>query len=50
MAEHGAIRKKDFISLLIEKCDLSRDEAEKIFEDYLEKRKIRYSKEKGGYV
>jgi len=50
LAEHGAISKKDFISLLIEKCDLSRDEAEKIFEDHLEKRKIRYSKEKGGYV
>jgi len=50
ISEHGAISKEDLISLLIEKCDLSRDEAEKIFEDYLEKRKIRYSKEKGGYV
>jgi len=50
LTEHGAISKEDFISLLIEKCDLRRDEAEKIFEDYLEKRKIRYSKDKGGYV
>jgi predicted CopG family antitoxin len=50
LAEHGAISKKHLISLLIEKCDLSRDEAEKIFEEHLEKRKIRYSKGKGGYV
>jgi hypothetical protein len=48
--EHGAISKEDFISLLIKKCDLGRDEAEKIFEDFLEKRKIWYSKAKGGYV
>jgi hypothetical protein len=50
LSEHGAISKEVFISLLIEKCDLSRDEAEKVFEDFIEKGKIKYSKAKHGYV
>jgi len=49
-SEHNAIGKEDLIKLLIEKCELSKDQAEKIFEDFVEKRKLRYSKVKGGYV
>jgi len=49
-SEHDAISREDLIELLIEKCDLSRDEAEKIFEDLVEKKRLRYSKAKGGYV
>jgi len=49
-SEHDAISREDLIELLIEKCDLSRDEAEKILEDLVEKKKLRYSKAKGGYV
>jgi len=50
LSEHESISKEDFISLLTEKCDLSRDKAEKIFEDFLEKGKLRYNKAKEGYV
>jgi hypothetical protein len=50
LSEHGAIRKEDFISLLVEKCGISRDKAEKIFEGFLEKRRLKYSKNKDGYV
>lgn len=48
--EHDTISRKDLIELLIERCDLSKDEAEKIFEDYIARKKLRYSKGKGGYV
>ncbi len=48
--ENGALSREDLIELLIEKLGLSRDEAEKIFEDYVERGKLEYNKAKGGYV
>jgi hypothetical protein len=50
LSEHDAISREKLIELLIEKCDLSKDEAEKILGDLIEKRKLRYNKEKRGYV
>ena len=50
LSEHGAISRKDLIELLMEKCDLRRDAAEKFLEDNVEKRKLWYNKKKRGYV
>jgi nucleoid DNA-binding protein len=50
LSEHGAINRKDLIELLMEKCGLSRDEAERFVEDNIEKGKLRYNKRKRGYV
>jgi polyhydroxyalkanoate synthesis regulator phasin len=50
LSEHGTISRKDLIELLMEKCELSRDEAEKFLEDNIEKGKLRYDKKKRGYV
>lgn len=50
ISEHGTAGKEKLIEMLVERCNLSRDEAEKIFEDYIERKKLRYSRAKGGYV
>ncbi len=50
LSEHGIISKEKLVSLLIEKCDLSKDKAERIFDDYLRKGKISYSRDRGGYL
>jgi len=48
--EHGMAEKEKLIEILIERCDLSRDEAEKMVEEQVRKRKIRYGEKEGQYV
>lgn len=50
LSEHGAAGREKLIEILIERCDLSRDEAEKIVETHIKRRKLRYSKQESGYV
>lgn len=50
LSEHGAAGREKLIEILVERCDLSRDEAEKIVEVHIRRRKLRYSKQERGYV
>lgn len=48
LSEHGAAGKEKLIDILIERCDLSRDEAERIVEAHIKRRRKRFRKHEGG--
>ena len=48
--ELGPMSKEKLVEFLMEKFGLSRDEAEKLFEDLIEKGMLRYDKTRRGYI
>ncbi len=49
ISEHGIASLKDLVKLLVEKCDLGEDKAEKLVKSYVTSGKLKFIKKKGGY-